>query len=307
MIAKKNFTRIILTAILFFSIAIIEAQPYPVVITVAVSPPYTTKLDDYISQPNKIMATLINTSTNTPVYVNVQGMISGDNGVKVYSDPSFKMPQPIILQPGIPYQINQSNLTQIFNADQLVFEGVTKKELMYGNGIPEGDYTICLRAFDYNTGQPLSQDEPSGCSNHFIIADIEPPVILSPVCGDEVEAKVPQTMLITWSRSPGSPIRTLYDIKVIEVLPSDRNINDAMQTSIHPVFLEKTVRVTSYMITPADPAMIPGKTYAIMVTAYDPDKRILFRNKGMSEVCSYRYKPAKDLIPKDTLDNNRKK
>ena len=118
-----------------------EAQQFPVTISISVLPPYTSKIDDYIYQPHKVMATLLNIGTHS-VSVYLQGTIGGDNGVRVYTDPDYKPSQPILLQPGIPFMINQNNLGQIFNADHLIYIGVTKKELIYGNGIPEGDYTI---------------------------------------------------------------------------------------------------------------------------------------------------------------------
>jgi TANFOR domain-containing protein len=303
----KRFIQILCATLFILSGTRVAAQPFPVTITISVSPPYTARIDDYINQPNKVMATLLNTSAGHPVSVYLQGSICGDNGVKVYTDPSYKPSQPVLLQPGIPYRINLNNLGQIFNADHLIYEGVTKKQLTYGNGIPEGDYTICLRAFDYSTGQALSAEDPSGCSNHFLISDIEPPVLLQPVCEDEVVARVPQSIVFTWTRPPGAPVRTQYNLKIVEILPSDRNMNDAVRSAVHPVFMEKTVNVSSYLLTPADPALVVGKRYAILVTAFDPSKLMIFRNNGMSEVCSFKYVPYNNLIPGDTLNRPTKK
>ena len=54
--SKSSF--LALAALLIVTLA--AAQPMPVTITIAVAPPYSNKIDDYISQPNKIMATIIN-------------------------------------------------------------------------------------------------------------------------------------------------------------------------------------------------------------------------------------------------------
>jgi TANFOR domain-containing protein len=297
----KRPVQILCLTLLIFMAAGAVAQPYTVTIAIAVMPPYTSRIDDYINQPNKVMATLVNISQAQPVSVYLLGTICGDNGVKVYTDPSFKPTQPIVLQPGVPFMINQNNLGQIFNADNLIYEGISKKELIFGNGIPEGYYTICLTAYEYPTGQPVSAGEPSGCSNHFMISDIEPPVILMPVCDDSVVARVPQTVIFTWTKPPGSPARTQYNLQIVEILPTNRNINDAVQTATNPVFMEKMVLVTNYMLSPADPALVVGKKYAILVTAFDPLNQMIFRNKGMSEVCSFSYIKPFDPAKNDSV------
>ncbi|MEI7661804.1 MAG: hypothetical protein WCK34_06395 [Bacteroidota bacterium] len=243
------------------------------------------------------MATMINTSMQSrSVYVH--GVITGDGGIRVYTDPAYKMQQPLILSPGSPFQVNLNTIGQIFDANHLVFEGITKNQILYGNGIPEGDYTICLRAYDYQTGQPLSGDDPQGCSATFSITDIEPPVILNPVCDNTIEPKEPQSLLINWTRPPNCPVNTSFNVKMIEVLPSDRNVNDAMKSAVHPLFFETNTSQTTYILTPADPKLVSGKRYALAVTASDPRGKTNFRNKGMSEVCTFLYeKPEATYTP----------
>ncbi|MEI6172890.1 MAG: hypothetical protein WCR01_04010 [Bacteroidota bacterium] len=267
----------------------LRAQPYPVTVSIAVTPPYTSKIDDYISQPNKVMAILINTGTFAR-QVYVQGVITGEGGILVKTDPTWKSPQSITLQPAIPFRMNRNNIEQVFNGDHIIFQGITKNELLYGNGLPEGDYTICLRVFDYTTGQAVSAEEPLGCSNNFNVTDLEPPVVIRPSCGDTILASIPQNLLINWTRPPNCPINTQFNIKIIEVLPGDRNINDAMRSATHPSFFERTINMSSYAYGAADPALVPGKKYAFAITAIDPAGKANFRNKGMSEVCWFIYK-----------------
>jgi TANFOR domain-containing protein len=266
-----------------------SAQPYPVTVTIAVAPPYTSKIDDYISQPNKVMATFINTSSMAR-QVYVRGVITGEGGIRVMTDPAWKPSQPLTLQPGIPFRMNRYNIEQVFNADHLLYQGISKNEILYGNGLPEGDYTICMQAFDFGTNQSLSAEEPLGCSAIFKVSDLEPPVVIRPDCGDTIFVSTPQNLLINWTRPPNCPINTQFNIKVIEVLPGDRNINDAMRSAIHPVFFEKTINVSSYVYSAADPALVPGKKYAFAITAIDPAGKANFRNKGMSEVCWFVYR-----------------
>jgi len=168
--------------------------------------------------------------------------------------------------------------------------------VLYRGGLPEDYYTICLQAFDYETGEPLSAESPQGCSNAFLVLDLEPPIALSPVDGTEFEPVTPQNFVFVWTRPPGSPDNTEFNVKIVEVLPSDRNINDAMKSASHPVFFETTVSVTSCLLGPAEPTLTEGKSYAWMVTAIDPSGQAVFRNNGESEVISFKYM-IPDTIP----------
>jgi TANFOR domain-containing protein len=303
MITRKMFLnkmiRIKLTAIrrlflvfglmIFWSVPIIFGQPYPVTLTLAVSPPYTSKIDDYIAQPNKIIATLINTSSQA-LDIYIRGKFENEGGISVSTDPEYKIFPPLTLLPGIPYTLNRFNLEQVFDPDHLVCLGITINEVIYRNGLPEDNYTICLQAFDDLTGEPLSAESPQGCSNTFLVLDLEAPVLLSPADGTAIEPASPQEIIFICTRPPGAPANTQFNFKIIEVLPSDRNINDAMKSATHPVFFETTVSITSCLLGPADPTLTEGKTYACMVTAYDPSGQAVFRNHGESELISFSYR-----------------
>lgn len=292
---------------------------YQVTVSISVSPPYTAYINDYIAQPRKIAATLINTSKDVQT-VYVTGSFSGDNGVSIFSEPGYKMPSPIELNPGKPYRLNLDNIEQVFSTSHLIFRGISKDKLLSGGSLPEGEYTICLRVFDYQSGKPASAEDPQGCSNPFTISDIEPPVIMQPECGEPVKAITPQNVVFSWSKPPGSPANTQYILKVVDVQPEGLNINDAVQSAMYPLFFEKTLNATTYLMGPADPTMVTGRTYAFYVTAVDPSKKLAFRNKGMSEVCSLVYggktigdeKPVETqlaeielLSPKDSLSETR--
>jgi TANFOR domain-containing protein len=269
----------------------VSAQSGQVNISIAVAPPYSTHISDYTSQPGKIMATLTNTSpTGGPVSIYLLGTISSTGGIRVYTSPEYRMPTPLVLYPGQPYLVTIDNLSAIFSENQIEFEGITKQEVLYGNGLPEDDYQICLQAFDYYTNNPVSGDAPQGCCGIFSVTDVEPPIILNPVCDDSIVATIPQVLTFTWTMPPGTPMSTQYYFKMVEILPSERDPNEALNTAGHPVFYETTVFSTSMLFGPAQPALVEGKKYAFSVTAIDPSGRISYRNNGASEVCSFVWK-----------------
>lgn len=269
-------------------ISLAQGQPFPVTITISVSPPYPSHIYDYTSQPNKIMATLLNTSANMQT-VYVLGKVSNGGNISVYTDPKFKMSPGIELQPGAQFRLNLDNLGKVFNADHLVFQGISRNEILTGNGLPEGDWTICLRAYDYKTNEAVSPEDPEGCSNTFSISDIEPPVMQKPECGQEIPITVSQMLPFLWTRPTGASGNIQYNLKIFVVSPGTRNINDAIKTGILPLFFETTVNTNSYLLGPTGPALIEGQTYACLITASDQAKKMNFRNHGESEVCSFTY------------------
>lgn len=267
------------------------AQDNPVRVTINVTPPYSTKISDYTSQPNKILAQLQYMLIDAfPLRVYLAGEIKGNSGIRIYTRPGFKPSKPIVLQPASIYNLNLSNIQDIFSTSQLRYEGITEQEIIQGNGLPEDTYTICLRVYNYDTGHAVSDSEPLGCSNSFSITSVEPPVIMQPVCEQEIMQVSPQSMLFTWTVPAGAPATTQYRLKIVEVNPPGHNIHDAMYSAAHPIFFETTVMGNAFMYGPAQPALVPGKTYAFMITAFDPARKVHFRNRGRSEVCSFVWK-----------------
>lgn len=276
-------------------------QEFPVHISVVVSPPYSKNIDAYISQPDKVMATFLSNAP-APVDVYILGVFEGENGIRVYTDPGYKMYPPVTLLPGVPYYLNRFNLEQVFDSENLVCQGITLSELIHGQGLPEDNYTICLQAFDYLTGETVSSESPLGCSNPFTVSDLEPPVILFPVSGQDIFAGDFQNINFVWTWPPGAPNSTRFALKIIEVLPADRNINDAFRSATQPVFFEKIIVSTNYLYGPSDPRLVPGKTYAFSITASDPLQKSFFRNNGESEIASFNFLPEEKPVPASPIE-----
>ncbi|MBL7113523.1 MAG: hypothetical protein ISS19_16415, partial [Bacteroidales bacterium] len=175
------------------------------------------------------MATLVNTSSTVQT-VYLHGKVSDGGKIRVFTDPKFIMPQPVVLQPKIPFRLNIDNIGQVFSPDHLVFQGITKDEILFGPGLPEGDWTICIQAFDYMTKEPLSDEDPQGCSNAFTISDIEPAIIVQPECGEKIPATTPQMLNVVWIRPVGAPRDTKYNLKIFVVPTGTQNINEAVKS-----------------------------------------------------------------------------
>src|SRR5690606_3694068 len=157
-----------------------------------------------------------------------------------------------------------------------------------GVGLLEGTYELCIRALDYESHQPLSPDNPLGCTV-FTISNVEPPIILMPFHEQVIQHTAgPQVLPISWSTPPGSSPLTEYRVKMVEIF-AGLDPNDALQSEYQPGFFEETVMTNSLLYGPAHPQLTPGRKYALMVQAVDPFQTISFRNHGQSQVIQFTY------------------
>jgi TANFOR domain-containing protein len=286
----KNTLRLLgLFCLLLFQ----TAQAQDVIVTVQVTPPYSTYLPDYLNNPSKIIFSLL---SPRDADVKIRATITGDNGISVNTSPSGSAATPIHLVANQIKMMNGTALKAYLDVNSVVVTGIDKNSLYRGNGLPEGNYTVCLQVLDYRTGEALSQPAPTGCSAPIQIQQINPPQLIAPVCDETIVAgNLPQNMVFTWLPAPGVKPGTQYRLKIVELVPITRNPNEAMNSATTPAFFETTVGTFSYLYGPAQPALKDGKKYAWRVTAVDPlsagiAAKSNFQNNGNSEVCSFTYK-----------------
>jgi hypothetical protein len=112
---------------------------------------------------------------------------------------------------------------------------------LFSKGLPEGSYTICIQAVDYDTNEPLSEEEPFGCSALFELRYIEPPQLINPICDDEVEIMNPQFISFQWTVPVGilNPSTIRYKFRLYE-LPNEDSNPESIAYSTSPPFFEQT-------------------------------------------------------------------
>ncbi|QEM02554.1 hypothetical protein DIU31_003105 [Mucilaginibacter rubeus] len=260
-------------------------------VSIQILPPYPRKITDYASQPQLMVIAVTNVSTKRQ-RIQLRGTVTGDNGVILAVKPNYKSPVAIELDPGQTRSLNGNDISKFFDYTQVKYTGITQSEFINKNGLPEGSYRFCLQAFDYDTNAVISPDEPVGCSNTFTISSLEPPTIISPVEDAQVSATGAQVVIMQWSTPPGTSSQIMsavrYKIRMVEVL-GGRNPNNAIMSATQPYFFEKEVVGNTYVYSPSDPQLTPGRQYALMVEAYDPFNHTPFRNNGRSEVRAFTY------------------
>lgn len=280
----KHLAQIIALFVLIFFINITGSAQ--VLVKVIVMPPYSSHISDFVSHPERVSVTLQNQG-NTPLNIQLNGSIKGDNGVLLSVNKNYKSSSPIHLAPLETRNLSGNAINALFDYNQLVFNGITKAELMTSGNLPEGNYQICAQAYDYNTNAPLSEDE---CSNVFPLSSLEAPYIIKPADGDNiVPVGAVQNFVITWSTPAGAPPSTQYSVRIVEIL-DNRSPENAIQSATQPPFFQQTVVGSPVLIYgPAQPALTPGRHYALVVQAKDPTNSAIFRNNGMSEVVGFVY------------------
>lgn len=259
-------------------------------VSLTITPPYSSKLSDYASMPNKVL--LILTSTDfmeKQVFLRLE--LTGDNGIKIMTRPGYKPPQPLVLQPNTPTMVDIQTISRLFDVNSFDLQGITEREIFDRNGLPEGNYQICVKVYNYIDPVQVSPPAPSGCTQ-VRLTQLEPPLLIKPFDKTDQSSGSIQNLLFTWNIPAGAEPGTQYLFRVIEMLDPTRNPNDAVNSRTSPVFFE--VRTTSPFVLygPGEPALVNGRRYAWYVTALPGPQGIAYRNAGRSEVRSFFYKGA---------------
>jgi TANFOR domain-containing protein len=268
-----------------------NAQPTPVKANVVVMPPYTPSLYDYINTPNKVVITLTHSLLDYPdIELYLKGTIRSEGGILVTTEPGYKPSVPITLERGKTIKLNNDNIQDAFNIRHTVIEGTNLVELLNGAGLPEDYYQICVQAFDFYTDQPLSGEQPIGCSNIFNITSLDVPQFIVPQCGDPIAQSVIQQININWTIPPGTIPGSRYLFEMVEI-PDHSTLNpkEAFETSAYPPFYTEETSLNTLILTIQKVILTQGYTYAFRVKAFDPSKKMNYKNGGYSEVCWFKY------------------
>ncbi|MCB0820122.1 MAG: hypothetical protein KDC13_05835, partial [Bacteroidetes bacterium] len=261
-------------------------QIFPLNLSVQVNPPYTANYASYFTGAGQVVLTINNTSgTTRNIYL--AGAISTiDGSIEVRTSGDEPWPGPALLVPPGVHQYSGNDLLPFSENSNVEYTGITQQDII--NGIlPEGEYQICMRAYDFASYEPLSPAEPQGCSNIFSIQFPPPPQIIGPECGGFVTASTPTNLLFNWQQPSGLPpsVTPRYNFKLV-VWPDGIDAQSALESSTDPVF-ETTLLTPSLIYTAGQPMLLTGRRYAWRVQAFDPLGGTIFQNEGYSEPCSF--------------------
>ncbi|MEO6132920.1 MAG: hypothetical protein ABIQ02_13805 [Saprospiraceae bacterium] len=269
-----------------------------VVVTILIPPPYSPYLQDYLQYENRMIIQLQNTTTQT-LSIKLVGSIEGDNGISLVTNADYLPATPITLNGGGTLRIPASSRSRsFFDPNHLDFNGPSelKTKILKDGILPEGDYTVCIRAVDYQTDIPLSDESPSGCAL-LPISYPTPSELVVPECESESEQALP---FFQWTLPGGNTgaASITYDLFIIEWLRGS-NPQDLVQLAVDynagNAIIRRNLSTPSYQYSMIDPRLKNGATYLWVVQAKDRMNRIMFENKGISEICSFTSRRNIDL------------
>ncbi|MGH1436406.1 MAG: hypothetical protein ACRBG0_18305 [Lewinella sp.] len=271
-------------------------------VSLTISPPYPVYLEDLLEFRSQTLVTLTNTSATT-VQVKLLTSIEEAGGeISLEVKNSYLPASPITLMPFQTLSLNGAqlrNLNQGINENDVQYQGFDREQLIQSGALPEGVYTICLRAMTYEVNGTALSNEFQGCTNLFI-THYDPPILLQPQNEAAVNPQQPQFLIFNWTPS-GLPLYTRYRLELIDMTMNNiPNPNDAFEYPGIGVYFQRDNILSPNLVYDAGlPPLIDGRTYAVRVTAYDPSQTIQYRNQGHSPVSVFHYE-AED----GGLDNN---
>ncbi len=176
-----------------------------------------------------------------------------------------------------------------------------KRRIQLNGILPEGDYKICVEAFDFFTNRPVSLPDPSGCQ-FFNITLGSPPQLVNPICMDTLQSLFPMFM---WTPAISTvPLGVIgYTLYIVEYNSRALNPQEMMEQSINynagnPIVIRQ-ILTNSYPYSPTDIPLKPGKTYIACVVARDVRGNAVFENQGRSEICMF-YTGKQSVIKNNT-------
>ncbi|ADR22186.1 hypothetical protein MATR_01750 [Marivirga tractuosa] len=248
--------------------------------------PYSLYLSDYsdASQKKWNIQLLLKDFTKTDYQAKLRITIEGA-GIRLRTRQGFS-PGPIRLNPGIPYQVDATDLTQYLNIQNMEVSGINRSKLASTQKLPEGFYHFKIEVLDYNRNNRVSN---IGTSIAWLVLN-DPPLLNLPF-QEKIRIQDPQQVQFQWTprhtSSPNSAFETEYIFKLWEIWPEGRDANEVARTT-RPLF-ERRIMTTSYFYGLNDAMLIPGRSYAWQVQAVNLNGRDLFKNQGKSEVRWFKY------------------
>lgn len=213
------------------------------------------------------------------------------------STKTFYNPAPITLLPGQPLLLSSVDLAPYLNSNNLDFVGINQNQYEQRMALPEGYYSICVKAYDYYNSSNIQVSNEACAQAWFTLSD--PPFLNLPSCNSVITPQTPQNVLFQWTPinlgSPNSAMNTEYDFALWEVRPDSNANPNQIVLSTAPVFSTTTQQpYINYGITET-PLNLYMK-YVWRVRVRDNTGRDWFKNNGYSQICTFTYGNLTNVI-----------
>jgi len=261
---------------------------HPVLVNMQLNPPYSLYLSDYSAADVQRMQVhlLLKDLTEFNYKCRLRLKIEGP-GITLQSKAGFYVP-PIILNGGEMTTISGPELADYFNPQNLFIQGLDNNAFTKnGAKLPEGIYKFTIEVLDYTRNTVISNP-----GNAIVATFLSyPPIINLPMANTKVDAMDPQNVMFQWmprhTASMNAAFNVVYKFRLVEMIPADRDPNDALRT-LRPIY-EVITPQTMLVYGAGEPALTPGNNYAVQVQAIEADGKDMFVNDGFSEAVKFTY------------------
>jgi hypothetical protein len=292
--------RRIKSIILLFLLAFCEvsfSQIYPVQLSAQLIPPYSGYLPDYADPSSEKLKIILQFNDFTTPQYNIRLRIEiKGNGFTLVTKQLFN-PPPINLQSGVPLLLSGADLAPYLNSNNLDFIGINQSQYEQRMALPEGYYSVCVKAYDYYNPGNIQVSNESCSQAWFTLSD--PPFLNLPQCGKNVTPQTPQNILFQWTpmhmSSPNSAANTEYEFALWEVRPDSSANPNQVVLSTAPIF-STTTNLTLLNYGIAEPPLNIYMKYVWRVRAKDITGRDWFKNNGYSQICTFVYGDLQSVL-----------
>ncbi|MBK6524019.1 MAG: hypothetical protein IPG08_17880 [Sphingobacteriaceae bacterium] len=273
------------------------AQIYPVQISAQLVPPYSGYLPDYADPTAEKLKVILqfNDFSQAQYNIKLRFEIKG-NGFTI-STKTFYNPPAITLLPGQPLLLSGADLAPYLNTNNLDFVGINQSQYQQRMALPEGFYSICVKAYDYYNTNPIQISNEACAQAWFTLSD--PPYLNMPFCGTAITPLTPQNILFQWTpvnmASPNSALNTEYEFALYECRPDSNANPNQVVLSTAPIF-STTTQQTFLNYGIAEPPLNLYMKYVWRVRAKDITGRDLFKNNGYSQICTFTNGTIKNIF-----------
>lgn len=282
---------LLVTALLLYTLAAQAQTIFPVQSTTRILPPYSVYLADYaVNGNNKLQCILVNRdATQTTYQVRLRLTVKLNGRVIMQTSPNYNPPA-ITLTPQMAQVFAGATLEPYLKSENLEFVGYSQDLYEQNRALPEGFYEIGFAAFDYNRQDVQVSNDGYG---FYFLAKNEPPLLNLPACNSKLQAQYSTPIRFTWmprnTASLNSSASTYYRFFIYEVNPRGTNPND-IANSLPPIYVDSTpINQTFYDLMPTPVLFRDTFEYVWRVQAVDFNGADLFRNNGVSEVCTFTW------------------
>lgn len=275
-------------------------------VDIEVAPPYPTELDYYLENASNLFISVSSNIANTAdVYYHVR--VVGDNGIDVYTMPTYKPGEAVTFQPfeTKPYVGNDLQADFPFSfPEDIDLSSLSPEQYDFVNfyrALPEGTYELCVRVIRFDNNAVIANE----CSDPFTVSYGDAPHIYMPYNNEEVMATANSLVNIGWEppfvSNPGLGVFQ-YTLEMIDITDDPFGDIELMFSNPGTYDILYTENLSStiynYSFPPESIELSIGHTYALRVRAIDITGSTPVTNNGYSPISLFTYtEDEEDIIP----------